>query len=262
MATFETLSLDIDHGVATLTLERPERMNALNAMLKRELGEAFAALTARDDVACVVLTGAGRAFCAGADIKERAGQQVRGGAFYFDQQRTQDLFWNIEQFPKPLIAALNGVALGGGLELALTCDFRVAARSARVGLPETSLGMIPLAGGTQRLPRLIGASRAKRMMFTGEHVEADRAFELGVVDEVVADEELRGHVREVALGIAARAPLATRLLKRAINVGLQTDLRSALDVELLCGAVLNDSEDRHEGMRAFVEKRAPAFVGR
>ncbi|WP_253207168.1 enoyl-CoA hydratase/isomerase family protein [Verticiella alkaliphila] len=190
------------------------------------------------------------------------GDRIAGAAFFVAQKATHDLFRNIEEFEKPTLAAINGVALGGGLELAMCCDLRVAAEHAEFGLPELRLGVIPAAGGTQRLPRLIGEARAKALMFTAAKINAAQALSHGLVTQVVPGGELLTTVLALADQIAEMPPLAVRFAKRAVNRGMQTDLDSGLEYERYAAAMLIDSEDRKEGMRAFVEKRKPVFVGR
>ncbi|RZL89099.1 MAG: enoyl-CoA hydratase/isomerase family protein, partial [Variovorax sp.] len=184
---FETITYDVHDGVARITLSRPERMNSIGGAMKDELRSAFLELAATDDtVRAVVLTGAGeRAFCAGADIKERAGQSLPLPEWHRRQKATHALFRAIETFEKPVIAAINGVALGGGLELALCADIRLAASNATLGLPEARIGALPAAGGTQRLPRLVGPAWAKQLMFTCEHIGAQQALAIGLVNAVV-----------------------------------------------------------------------------
>jgi len=259
-----TLVYSVEGQIAVVTLNRPDRMNTLGGTMKPDLARAFFELARTDDrVRAVVLTGAGeRAFCAGADIKERAGQEVRASDFFITQKVTHDLFRAIEEFEKPVVAAINGVALGGGLELALCCDIRLAADHARLGLPEVRLGVIPAAGGTQRLPRLIGEARAKALMLTAAQIDAAQALNYGLVTQVVPGAELMQQAMALASQIAEMPPLAVRFAKRAVNRGMQTDLDSGLEYERYAAAMLVDSEDRKEGMRAFVEKRKPVFRGR
>jgi enoyl-CoA hydratase len=260
---FETLLYKVEAGVATVTLNRPERMNAINARLKAELAHLFFEVIEPDnEVRVVVLIGAGKAFCAGADIKERARQTLNGAELYQEQKKTLQLFRRIEQFSRPVIAAVNGVALGGGCEIALLCDLRIASVTARFGLPEVKLGTIPLGGGTQRLARLLGEAKAKELIFTGDFIDAPEAYRLGLVNRLVATDNLLDEAQKLARQIAAQPPLALRFAKQAISQGLQTDLDSALEFELYAGSILNDTEDRKEGMQAFVEKRAPVFKGR
>jgi enoyl-CoA hydratase len=264
MQTLETLTYEVRGNVALITLNRPDRMNTLGGTMKPDLARAFFELARADaSVRAVLLTGSGeRAFCAGADIKERAAGQVAGTDYFVAQKATHDLFRNIEEFEKPVIAAINGVALGGGLELALCCDLRIASATARFGLPEIKLGVIPAAGGTQRLPRLIGEARAKELILTAEHIDAETAQRYGIVGRVLPPAELMPAALELAQRIAEFPPLAVRFAKRAINRGMQTDLDSGLEYERYAAAMLIDSDDRKEGMRAFVEKRKPVFTGR
>lgn len=259
-----TLLYEVRGNVAVITLNRPERMNTLGGTMKPDLARAFFELARTDEaVRAVLVTGSGdRAFCAGADIKERASSQVRGTDYFVNQKATHDLFRNIEEFEKPVIAAINGVALGGGLEVALCCDIRLAASTARLGLPEIKLGVIPAAGGTQRLPRLIGEARAKELILTADLIDAETALRFGIVSRVVPPDQLMQAAMELAQRIAEHPPLAVRFAKRAINRGMQTDLDSGLEFERYAAAMIMDSEDRKEGMRAFVEKRKPSFKGR
>lgn len=252
------------HGdVAVIRLNRPDRMNAIGGSMKADLAKAFFDLARNDDaVRCVVVTGTGnKAFCAGADIKERAESIPRAAQYYVRQQSTYDLFRAMEEFEKPVIAAINGMALGGGLEIALCCDIRIAASHARLGLPEVKLGVIPAAGGTQRLPRLIGEARAKELIYTAELLSADEARAIGLVNRVVAPEALLETAFAVARKIGAHPPLAIQFAKRAINLGMQVDIDSGMEFERYAAAMLVDTEDRREGMRAFVEKRPAVFKG-
>jgi len=260
----ETLSYAVHGNVAVVTLNRPDRMNTLGGSMKPDLARAFFELARHDaHVRVVLVTGSGdRAFCAGADIKERAGNQTNAADYFVAQKATHELFRNIEEFEKPVIAAINGVALGGGLEIALCCDIRIASATARFGLPEIKLGVIPAAGGTQRLPRLIGEARAKELILTADLVDAETALRYGIVSRVHPPADLMPAALELAQRIAEHPPLAVRFAKRAINRGMQTDLDSGLEYERYAAAMVIDSEDRKEGMRAFVEKRKPSFIGR
>jgi enoyl-CoA hydratase len=259
----ETLKLAVRDGVATLTLHRPEAMNAITQRMKDELAVALDAVAADDAARVLVITGAGdKAYCAGADLKERAGTEPTPAEFFFRQQATHRLFTRIEQFTKPVIAALNGVAFGGGAEIALCADLRVAAEHARIGLTEVAPGVIPGGGGTQRLARLVGPARAKELLFTAARLTAAEALALGLVNRVAPADRLADEVHALAASIAQKPPLAVRFAKQAVDKGLQADLQTALDFELYAAAILFDTEDRREGMRAFVEKRAPQFKGR
>jgi len=259
-----TLHYEVRDNVAIITLNRPARMNTLGGSMKPDLAHAFFTLARADArVRAVLITGAGeRAFCAGADIQERALADIAAANYFVDQKATHDLFRNIEEFEKPVIAAINGVAAGGGLEIALCCDIRLAAAGARFGLPEIKLGVIPAAGGTQRLPRLIGEARAKALILTADMIDAETALRYGIVTQVLPLTTLMPTALALAQRIAEHPPLAVRFAKRAINRGMQTDLDSGLEYERYAAAMLVDSEDRKEGMRAFVEKRKPMFTGR
>ncbi|GAA5233072.1 crotonase [Verticiella sediminum] len=264
MKKLDTVTYAVEGQVAIITLNRPERMNTLGGSMKPDLACAFFEWARADpQVRCVVLTGAGeRAFCAGADIKERAASTPPPADYFVNQQRTHELFSGIASFEKPVIAALNGVALGGGLELALCADMRYAADHARLGLPEVKLGVIPAAGGTQRLTRVVGAAKAKELVFTSALIPAAEGLALGLVNRVVPAASLMEETMALARSIAAQPPLAVRFAKQAIDLGQQVDIHSALQYERFSAAMIVDSEDRKEGMRAFVEKRAPRFQGR
>lgn len=260
---YETLLLSAADGVVTLTLNRPQSMNAITRRMKEELGTALDAVETMEEARVLVITGAGdKAFCAGSDIKERAGTDPTPAEFFFRQQATHRLFSRIEQLSKPVIAAINGVAFGGGAEIALCADLRIAAETASIGLTEVNLGVIPAGGGTQRLPRLIGAARAKELIFTGARLTAAQALAIGLVNRVVPDAELAAQTQKLAAQIAAKPPLAVRFAKQAIDQGAETNMRTAMDFELYAAAILFDTEDRKEGVRAFVEKRAAVFKGK
>lgn len=260
---YETLLLARSEGVATLTLNRPEAMNAITGRMKLELAAALDAIEADDAVCAVVITGSGdKAFCAGADIKERSGSEPAPAEFYFRQKLTQRLFSRIEQLDRPTVAAINGVAFGGGYEIALACDLRVASTSASLGLTEVNLGVVPAGGGTQRLPRLIGVARAKELIYTGARLSAEEAAAIGLVNRCVAPDELMRTALDLARKIASKPPLAVRFAKQAIDKGQQTDIETAMEFELYAASILFDTEDRKEGMRAFLDKRQPQFKGR
>lgn len=264
MMEIGTLLYELIDNVAVVTINRPERMNTLGGTLKQDLATVFFDNIRNDNAArCVLLTGMGeRAFCAGADIKERSASTLTMYEYHVQQRRTHELFSGIENFEKPVIAALNGVALGGGLELALCCDMRIAAEHARLGLPEVKLGVIPAAGGTQRLARLIGMGKAKELIYTSRLIDAYEASQIGLVNQVSPAAKLRESAMALAQKIASQPPLAVRLAKDAINLGGQVDLESALQFERYAAAMLVESDDKAEGMRAFIEKRQPKFKGR
>ncbi len=260
--TYETIICEKGQGMAVVTLNRPERRNALSFRLKEEVSIVFDQLEREDAVKVVILTGGKEAFSAGADIKERSQVQLTRSQFYFAQRKSQEFYTRIERFDKPVIAAINGVAIGGGLELALVCDLRIASETARFGLPEVKIGVMPAAGATQRLPRLIGVTRAKELLFTGEFIDAREAHRIGLVNKVVTVDRMMDEARALAQKIIDNPPLSIRYAKRAVNLGMQLDMTSALAYEAQCASILYTSEDRKEGIRAFKEKRKPIFKGR
>lgn len=258
--TFETLTVDVADGIAWVTVNRPEKRNALNATVRRELLDAFDALAAHDDARVVVITGAGdRAFVAGADIGEFAERSPLEQRAAMQGRR---IFDELAAFPKPVIAMINGYALGGGCELAMACDVRVAGRSAKLGQPEIRLGLLPGAGGTQRLPRLVGTGRALRLVLTGELIDADEAERIGLVDAVVDDAELRTYTASLAAAMAAHSPVALRLAKAAVHAAVELPLAGGLALEREMFITAFSSDDMREGVAAFLEKRQPSFRGR
>jgi enoyl-CoA hydratase/carnithine racemase len=246
----DLVAVDIDQAVATLRLNRPP-MNALNSAIQSELANAAVRVDADPQIRAIVIYGGEKLFAAGADIKEMA--DVSYARMAADSRRLQSAFNAVASISKPVVAAVTGYALGGGLELALCADFRVLGESARVGQPEILLGLIPGAGGTQRLPRLIGPARAKDLIFSGRFVGAPEALAIGLADQVVPD----GQVYEAACALAARyaagPPIALAAAKHAIDEGLGTDLQTGLEIERLGFAGLFATEDAREGMRSFVE---------
>ena len=261
MGDFEKLSLEIEEGIALVTLCQPEVLNALDGATVSELKKIFAGPLGNDDVGVVILTGAGdKAFVAGADIRELAGLDPLAG-----RQASQNghaLMREIENFPKPVIAAINGFCLGGGCELALACHMRVAGESAKIGLPEVKLGLIPGYGGTQRLSRLVGKGRAMEMILSGEGVTAPEAASMGLVNQMVKDQELIPKCRELAGKILSNAPLSLRYSIEAINHGLELPLEEANRMEATFFGLCCATEDMKEGTRAFLEKRPPKFQGK
>lgn len=258
MSDYKTILLEVSERIATLTVNRPEVRNALGKETVEEIHAALRELAARDDVHVLILTGAGdKAFVSGADIREIRQRGKREAL----EAINQELFTAVDNFPWPVIAAVNGYALGGGFELALACDLRVAAEEAKFGFPETGLGIIPAAGGTQRLPRYVGWGRAKEIIFTGDMIEARRAEELGLVSRVVPRAEVMDAARELAEKILTRGPLATRLAKLSLNVAARAGLDAGLQVERLAQTILFESKDKQEGTTAFLEKRKPKFRG-
>ena len=258
---YETVLYDVHDGLALLTLNRPQAMNARNLRMRAELLEVYAAV--RDDpaVRVLIVTGAGdRSFCAGRDLKE-----VAAVASIVEDRRRRAEPGDTEvlsRLDKPTIAAINGYALGGGLEMALACDIRIAADGVQLGLTEVRRGQIPGSGGTQRLPRLIGRGPAMELLLTGAMVDAQEAHRLGIVNRVVPRAELLPTAEELARTIASRAPVAVRYAKEAVNKGLDLTLAQGLQLEADLSVLLQTTEDFLEGARAFVEKREPSFQGR
>ena len=243
----------VDQGLAVVTIDRQEALNALNEETLAGLEGAFRTLGNDPSVRAVILTGAGKAFVAGADIKAMAGYTpLEARAF---AQRGQRVFNLIEDFPHPVIAAVNGFALGGGCELAMACDLRIASDRAKAGQPEVKLGVIPGFGGTQRLARIIGRSAAKYLIFTGEVIPAARALALGLFNEVVAPEQLMPRCLEIARLIVSRAPIAVSFCKAAVNLGTETSLGHGLSHEAELFAQTFSTADQKTGMLAFLEKR-------
>lgn len=260
---YETLICEKEGGIAIVTMNRPERLNALNAKMKEEISLVFDALEKDDEVKVVIFTGGLKAFCAGADIKEKASvSNVSQAQLIFNSRKTHQLFCKIEDFEKPVIAAVSGVAVGGGCELSLVCDLRIASETARFGVPEVKIGAIPAAGGTQRLPRLIGITKAKELLYTGDFVDAQEAYRLSLVNKVVPVEALMEEAKAMARKLINNPPLPIKFMKRAVNMGMQLDLASGLEYEAFCAAMVVFSEDRVEGFKAFVEKRKPVYKGR
>ncbi len=261
MAGMETVVVERQGKIACLTLNRPDAANAFSTALVRDMRAALGTLRADAAVCALIVTGAGtKAFCAGADLKERLGMTLdQTRAFLRDINSLMD---EVAAFPRPVIAALGGVAFGGGLELALACDIRLAAEGVTMGLPEVGLGIIPGAGGTQRLSRLCGVAAAKELILTGRRIDAARARELGLVSAVVAPGDLGAEAERWGAQIADAGPLALAQAKHAIDEGFGKPLSEGLTVERACYEIVLGSEDRDEGLRAFSEKRKPQFKGK
>ena len=256
---FERLLIEKKEGVALLTLNSPKTMNALNSAVLDDLECAFAGLEQDAAVKAVVLTGAGKVFVAGADIKEMAQMGATEGHRF--GTRGQRLLLSIARMKTPVIAAVNGFALGGGLELALACDFIYASEKAKVGLPEVTLGIIPGFGGTQNLARRIGAARASELIFTGKMIDAAKGQEWGLINEVCVAEELLDKALETARQIVAVSTLAVGYAKNALVAGLDMNREDGFRYEAALFGVLFGSEDQKEGMNAFIEKRKAEFKG-
>ncbi|MBI4545677.1 MAG: enoyl-CoA hydratase/isomerase family protein [Gemmatimonadetes bacterium] len=257
---YETLLVSVEERVATIVVNRPDKRNALNMAVRRELLEVLDQLRSAPEARVVVFTGAGeKAFIAGADIAEFVERTPMEQRVAMGER---PIFSEVAAYPKPTIAMINGFCLGGGCELALACDLRVAARSARLGQPEIKLGLLPGGGGTQRLPRLVGFGRAMRLVLTGEMIDAEEAERMGLVDLVVDDPALADRTRELARLLAGYSPVALRLAKEAVRAALETPLEAGLRYERELFGMAFSSEDMREGVRAFLEKRAPEFRGR
>ncbi len=240
-------------AVAILTIDRPEALNALNSQVLSDLDEAITKVEAADDVHAVILTGAGRSFVAGADIGEMKGFSARDGKKF--GVHGGGVFLRLENLSKPVIAAVNGFALGGGCELAMSCDIRLASEKAKFGQPEVGLGITPGFGGTQRLPRIVGVSKAMELILTAKVIGAAEAKEIGLVSQVYAPDELMDKAMELANAICANAPIAVAESKRCIRMGMQTDIATGSAFEAEAFGVTCGTEDKNEGMGAFLEKR-------
>ncbi len=264
---YETIKFDKEDAIGIVQLSRPDVLNAFSMQMFEELLDCTSRMIAEEVRACII-TGEGRAFCVGADLRERKKMSEALPPDASPFHRTAHLnisrrfFETLENLPFPAIAAVNGVAVGGGLELALACDLRIAGASARFGLTEVNIGAIPSAGGTQRLVRLVGLARAKEIILMGEIFDAQRAKDYGLVSEVVEDEKLLGRAMDIARKLTEKAPLALRAAKLALNSAFEIPLARGLELEHLLASVLSVTRDLEEGRRAFAEKRKPDFKGR
>lgn len=258
--SFEYLICEIENNVAVVTINRPP-VNPLNTKVFKELSEIFTELEVNDQVRVIVLTGSGeKAFVAGADITEMVNLDLVG----INQMNkvSREVFSKIENLNKPVIAAINGLALGGGFELALACDLRISSEKAKFAFPEVGLGIIPGGGGTQRLQKIVGQGIAKELLYFGDMFDAYRALDLQIVNKIVPVEEILQTAKEWAEKLAKKPPVALQMVKLAVNTGGNTDLESGLIIESTCFATAFSTEDRKEGLQAFVEKRKPAFSGK
>jgi len=256
--SYNTLLYQKEDAIGIVTINRPKALNALNSEVNTELFQLFEEIEADADVRVVILTGSGdKSFVAGADIVEMSSLDAMGGArFNIIARRAVDRIYSLS---KPVIAAVNGYALGGGCELALGCDLRIAAENARFGQPEITVGIIPGGGGTQRLPRLVGIARAKEMVYTGDMIDAQTALSIGLVNKVVPQDKLMEEARAMAKKLIGRSGRILSIAKAAINAGMNVDLPSGLDFEAQGFSLCFETEDQKEGMKAFMEKRKAVF---
>ncbi|MFC7688200.1 enoyl-CoA hydratase [Ureibacillus sp. GCM10028918] len=255
------VTVEVEDGVAVVMLTRSEAANALSVQMLHEINEVLEEIHYDRSIRAVIVTGDGeKAFCAGADLKERKGMNEE------ETRKTIALIGqtvnHFEALAQPVIAAINGVAFGGGLELALACDIRLASRTAKLGLTETALGIIPGAGGTQRLPRLIGIGKAKELIYTARRLSAEEAYHYGMIEHIVEPQDLLKQAMDLAREIGKNAPLSLIQAKTAINQGMQTDITTGLQIESLAYSRLLNTEDRQEGLKAFQEKRLPLYHGK
>jgi len=253
---YQNIIIEKEENIGTITFNRPDAMNALNNQTRAEFAAAIAEVAADDNINVLILTGSGKAFVAGSDIKEFS-QTTSYIAHNIDR-----LGEMVEKLRKPVIAAVNGLCLGGGNEIAMACDIIIASEKAKFGQPEINIGIIPGGGATQRLPRLIGVCKAKELIYTGDIIDAEQADRLGLVNRVVPVDELMPVAKELARKIATKSVAALKLAKTAINRGMQTNLESGLKYEYELYSLALSLEDRVEGVNAFLEKRAPKFIGR
>lgn len=259
---YEFILIDREDNIAVLTINRPDKYNALNDQVVAEISAALDELEADDDVRALIITGAGeKAFVSGADISMLLELQSSSEGVA-NSRRGQAVTRKIERLPKPVIAALNGYTLGGGLEFAMACDIRIAADTAKLGQPEMNLGLSPGYGGTQRLPRIVGKGMAKLLIFSGDMIDAQEASRIGLVEKVVPLGELMEEAKALAKKLAEMSPLAMGVAKETINLGMEVDLERGLSIESLEFGVLCMTEDSKEGCSAFLEKRKPVFEGR
>ncbi|MFW6124347.1 MAG: enoyl-CoA hydratase/isomerase family protein [Acidobacteriota bacterium] len=261
MGQYKNLKIEKEENVGWVIINRPDKLNALNQETINELHQAFLSFEEDSKVKAVLLTGSGeKAFVAGADIKELSGLDLSSGKKYvLEGQRLMNL---IENFNKPVIAVINGFALGGGTEIALACHIRIASDNAKMGQPEVKLGLIPGFGGTQRLPRLVGKGTAMEMILSGKNIDAQEAYRIGLVNQVVSQEELKPTCKKLALMIAANGPKAVDYAIQSINRGLDKPLNEGLLLEAELFGKTCDTEDSKEGTQAFLEKRKPEFQGK
>jgi enoyl-CoA hydratase len=258
--SYETLLYDVKDGVAVITLNRPKNLNAINAKLAQELEEAVDKAADDDGIRVVILTGGDKVFCVGADIKESVTRET-SLLRQINVRRNYRFYQKLDDMGKPVIAAIAGHCLGGGLEIAIACDLRIAADNASIGDAHSKIGVIGGAGATARLPRLIGIAKAKEMILLGDPISASEAYRINLVNKVVPAATLLDEAMAMARKLSERPPITLRLAKMCINDGMRMDLLSALEYEQKCSVILRHSADTKEGMKAFAEKRKPVFKG-
>lgn len=256
---YQKLIIEKQNRIGVVKINNPEALNALNTAILLELDQAFDELASDVEVDVIVLTGEGRAFVAGADIAEMCTKRAAEGKSF--GRLGASVFRKIELLEKPVIAAVNGFALGGGCELSMACDIRIASSKAKFGQPEVGLGITPGFSGTQRLPRLVGIGKAKELIYTAAVINAEEAYRIGLVNAVVAPDELLDKALEMANAIATKAQLAVRYSKEAINRGIETDIETGIDIETSLFGMCFATADQKEGMEAFLQKRKPEFKG-
>ena len=259
--TYNTVIYEKSDRIGTITLNRPKSMNSLSSELLKELDHVLTEIDNDDEVKVVILAGSDKYFAAGADITEIGQIKTPKDAHRF-LKMAQSVFNHIEDLEKPVIAAIGGLALGGGCELTLACDLRIAAENATFGQPEIKIGVIPGAGGTQRLPRIVGVTKAKELLYTGDFMDAQEAYRTGLINKIVPAASLMEEARKMALKIAKQPGEALKVTKLAVNSGLNMDIKSAVAYEARCFEMLFSTEDQKEGMSAFIEKRKPEFKDR
>lgn len=255
---YKTILYNKAEGIGSITLNRPKAYNAISIEMLKELNHVLFEIKEDVEIKVVLIAGSEKYFAVGADITELG--SINSPADAYDFIKHLDVFHRIESLDRPVIAAISGFALGGGCELSMCCDIRVAAENATFGQPEIKIGVMPGAGGTQRLPRFIGMSKAKELLYTGDMIDANEAYRLGLVSKVVPVESLLDEARALALKIARQPGVALRAIKLAVNGGIDMDIKSAIAYEARCFEILFSTKDQKEGARAFIEKRKPAFT--